>query len=583
MLSDYRDWGNACLRKLFEYIKPYSFLIFVALFLKTLAAFAELFIPKLLAEIVDEAIPANDISRVYMLGAVMIGMAVLALFGNIFANRFAAINSGKITQNIRHDLFEKTIRLDLEDADKYGTSSLISRLTSDTYNINSMIGRMQRMGVRAPILLVGGIIITLTINARLTLILVAVLPFVAGTVYYITKKTIPIYTDVQKNLDDMVRTVEENAAGVRVIKALSKSEYEKGRFHAVNDRLVKREIYASALMALTNPLTGLFLNLGLCAVIAVGAYISLTESAISGKLLAFMTYFTIILNAMIGVTKIFVMLSRGIASARRITEVLETPARDRGVPAPARESGGYLVFDDVSFSYNKNENNLDGISFSLKKGETLGIIGATGSGKSTIVSLLNNFYSPDKGNIYIDGTDIRAVPNKKLRKMIGTAFQNDFITTATVSENISFFRGISDEDIKHAAAVAQADQYINELEGGYGHDINARGTNLSGGQKQRLLIARALAAKPDILILDDSASALDYKTDMNLRREIKNALKDTTTVIIAQRISSIKNADLIIVLNDGKIIGKGTHEELLASCEEYREISEIQMGGVANA
>jgi ATP-binding cassette subfamily B protein len=378
----------------------------------------------------------------------------------------------------------------------------------------------------------------------------------------------------------MVRVVREDIGGIRVIKALSKKEYERDRFDRVNRALVKNEKRASLTMALTNPLITILLNAGLVAVVLVGAFLVNVELTEQGKIISFIQYFALISNAMIVINRIFIMSTKCIASANRIERVLDAPTElapeDGGLPLPTKD---HIVFENVSFSYNGEQNDLENISFSLPRGGTLGIIGATGSGKSTLLRLLLRNYDPDKGKIYIDGKNIRGMSHEELCAMFGTAMQNDFVYADTVRENICFGREVSDEALSLALQVAQAQEFVSAFPEGVEHELTSKGTNVSGGQRQRLLIARALAGNPEILILDDASSALDYKTDAALRRDLRLHFANTTTVVVAQRVSSVMHADLILVLDEGKIIGKGNHEQLLENCPVYREIRDSQMGG----
>ena len=575
------------MKKLFPYLRPYAALIIFGLIMKFAGAVAELLLPKLLTRILEDVIPSMNpeegFGPIFFWGGVMLFCSLCALGGNIVANRISTYSSAQVTRKIRHDLFEKTTYLSAEKVDRYTVSSLVSRLTSDTYQINELIGRIQRMGVRAPILVLGGILLTLTIDRALTLVMVAVLPFIVLTVWLVTRYSVPIYMDEQSTLDSMVRVVQENATGIRVIKALSKTKYEQERFYRVNDELAGKEQKAGTLMGLTNPVTTLLLNLGLCAVVLVGAWRTADGLSSGARILAFMTYFTMILNAMIGITKIFVQLSRGFASADRIASVLNEK-RDLPVTAmDAADTPYHIWFDHVSFSYNKREQNIEDVSFGVKRGETLGIIGATGSGKSTLLSLLVRFYDVDQGHVYIDGTDVRSMPPSDLRSKFGIVFQNDFVATDTIRGNIDFYRGLPDEEIERAAADAQALEFIHSDEHGFDREVTARGTNISGGQRQRLLIARALAARPEILVLDDSSSALDYRTDMLLRRALQQRCDDTTTVIVAQRVSAVRHADLILYMDDGRVAAAGTHEQLMKQCPAYAHIAEMQMGGADRA
>ena len=565
------------MKKLAKYIRPYGLYICLTLLIKFTGAAAELLIPYLMEILLDETVPAGDPSGIYTFGALMLLCAGICLGCNVVANRMSAVSSGKITKAIRHDLFDRLQQLSAAQLDALTVSSAESRLTSDTYNINQLLARLQRIGVRAPILLCGGIAMMLGMDALLALVLVALLPLIAVVVYVVTKNSIVLYTRQQTVLDRMVRTVQENITGIRLIKALSKTDYEKERFHSVNSDLTELDMRAGILTALTNPTSTLILNTGLTLVVVVGAYRVNSGAIRSGVIVAFLQYFTMILNAMLGVTRIFVMWSKGEASANRVADVLAT-AEDLTVRpmAEAEKNAPHIEFRDVKFSYTGVGRFLDSLSFRLEHGQVLGILGPTGSGKSTIIQLLLRLYDPDSGTILLDGQDIRTIPSDTLRRKFGTVFQNDFLTEGTVADNIRFFRDLDNEVLTRAAQTAQAG-FIFE-KGGLDAEVVVRGNNLSGGQKQRLLIARALAADPEILILDDSSSALDYQTDANLRKAIRTHHRNTTTVLIAQRISSLRHADLILVLDDGGVIGAGTHEQLMESCEEYRLIAQNQMG-----
>ena len=566
------------MKRLMKYIGPYVGLIVLAMFIKLLGAGLELMIPYLMEIILDDVVPAGQKNMIFVYGAGMLLCALGCLAANVIANRMSAKSAGRITLSIRHDLFEKLENLSARQMDKLTVSSAESRLTSDTYNINQLLARMQRLGIRAPILLIGGITMTLSMDAGLALILIGMLPIIAVVVYLVTKYSVPLYTQQQTVLDKVVRTVQENITGIRVIKALSKTEYEKGRFNEVNTELSEIDQKAGRVTSVTNPTSTLVLNLGLTMVILVGAYRVNNGSTEGGVIVAFLQYFTMILNAMMGVTRIFVMWSKGEASAKRVADVLAEPEDLIVLPAEeVAENAPHIEFKDVTFSYTGVGTNLEDLSFSLKHGQTLGILGATGSGKSTLLNLLLRLYDPDKGQVLIDGRDVRTIPYDELRKKFGIVFQNDFVAEGTIGENIRFFRDVSDEAVARAAEDAQA-EFIAHKEGGMNAEVVVRGNNLSGGQKQRLLIARALAADPEILILDDASSALDYRTDAKLRQSLRENHRNTTTVVVAQRISSLRHADLILVLSDGKVIGKGKHEALLETCDEYRIIAQAQMG-----
>lgn len=566
------------MRQLKRYLQPYWLYMIFAMLIKLLGAVLELQIPDLMETILDEKVPAGELRSIYLFGGLMVLCAFGCLALNIIANRMSAISSGRITKAIRHDLFQRLENLSARQMDELTIPSAESRLTSDTYNINQLLARLQRIGIRAPILLVGGIFMMLRMDATLSLVLICLLPIIALVTYLVTKASLPLYTRQQSVLDKVVRVVQENITGIRVIKALSKTEFEKQRFHTVNGELTAVDQKAGTVSAITNPTASLTLNLGLTLVVLIGAFRVNGGQMKPGVIVAFLQYFIMILNAMLGVTRIFVMYSKGEASAKRVAQVLATPQdMPQAEPEEEPQDNAHIEFRNVSFSYTGIGKNLDNLSFRLEKGQTLGILGPTGSGKSTILNLLMRLYDPDEGCILIDGQDIRSLDPTQLRSKFGVVFQNDFVMEGSIADNIRFFRDISDAMVEKAAAHAQA-EFVKEKEGGIHFQVQVRGNNLSGGQKQRLLIARALAGNPEILILDDASSALDYRTDANLRKCLRENYSHITTVLVAQRISSLRHADLILVLQDGAVIGAGKHEQLMESCSEYRIIAETQMG-----
>lgn len=566
------------MKMIFRYLKPFVPRMSLGLTIKFIGAVMDLLLPWILSYMIDEVAPTRDMGLIFLWGAAMVGAALMAWGTNILANRMAAWVAQHTTEAIRHDLFAKISELSCAQVDGFTIPSLEARLTTDTYNVHQMLGMMQRIGIRAPILLVGGILITLTLDPVLTLVLVCTLPFIGVLVYAVSKRGVPMYTQLQKSVDGMVRTVRETISGIRVIKALSKVDYEKERFAGVNDGVVECETKAGVTMALTNPLMNLFLNLGLTAVIIVGAFRVDAGLTQPGKIIAFLSYFTIILNAMMAMTRIFVSFSRSSASGNRIALVLSAEPGLPVVPAEPQDSPYHVEFDHVTFSYGKKDPSVEDISFRLLPGDTLGIIGATGCGKSTLINLMMRLYDADSGEIRINGRPIASIPKDVLHTKFGVVFQNDVLFADTIRENIDFGRGLSDEEIEKAARCAQAMEFISGLPEGLGHMLTVKGTNLSGGQKQRVLVARALAGRPEFLILDDSSSALDYKTDAALRGALRQEYAGITTVIIAQRVSSILHADHILVLDEGRELGYGTHDELMESCEVYREIAVSQMG-----
>lgn len=565
------------MKQILKYLKPYVFSMTIGLIIKFLGTIVELALPWILSHIIDNIIPLRQIKLVLIWGGIMFLCSVIAVTFNIIANRMASKVARNSTERIRNDLFSKMINLSDNQVDKFTLPSLISRATTDTYNVHQMLGMMQRLGVRAPIMLVGGIAITLTLDPILTLVMVTVMPIIFIAITYVSKVGVPMYTKLQGKIDDYVRVVREDATGIRVIKALSKEEYEKRKFDEKNKATAIQEKKAGMAMSVLNPVMNLCLNVGTVLVILAGAYRVNSGAIQPGVIIAFLTYVTLILNALLFITRMFAIYSKASASSTRIVEVLNAPEELSIMEIPKKESKYAIEFDKVSFSYDEKEENISDISFGIKKGETLGVIGATGSGKSTLIKLLMRFYDVGRGAIYINGEDIRSIEIKTLREKFGVVFQNDFISSDTIYENIRFGREIDKSQVEAAAENAMAAEFINGKAEGFKTKLAARGTDLSGGQKQRLLIARALAAHPEILILDDSSSALDYKTDAALRKNLRENFENTTSIIIAQRISSIMQADKICVMEDGVIVGYGTHEELMQNCEIYNEISKSQL------
>ncbi len=570
------------MKTLLKYLKPFYVRMIVGIFIKFIATMAELMLPMILSHILAEVVYNQELGDIVFWGMLMILCSAIAWIGNIIANRYSALVSRNFAEVMRKDLFQKTLMLSARQTDMFTIPSLESRITTDTYNVKNFIAMMQRMGTRAPIMLVGGIAITLIMDANLALVMIVMAPLLFGTILFVRSRGVPMYRKIQQAVDGMVRVVREDSQGIRVIKALSKTDYEHRRFDAVNRSLVNSETRAGIVMGSVNPIMTFFMNMGIVGVVALAAFRVSNGTSSPETVVAFMQYFTQISMALMSVTRIFISYTKASASANRISEVLLTK-EDLTVKSktdyPDIKTDNHITFENVSFSYKGKKNNLENISFELKKGGSVGIIGATGSGKSTLIKLLLRFYDTDKGAIRINGEDIRTIEKDRLYKMFGSVHQHDFLYAETIEENIRFGRDITDEQIRKAAEIAQADGFITSFADGFKHMLSSHGTNISGGQKQRILISRAIAAHPEILILDDSSSALDYKTDAALREQLKVNMGDTTLVTVAQRVSTIKDCSLIIVLDHGKIISMGTHEHLLETCVEYREISDSQMGG----
>ena len=566
------------LRRIIGYVRPYFGAMLTGFWIKFIGTVMDLALPWILAHMIDDVAPTRNRAAIFAWGVGMAICAGIALAGNVIANRRASAVARDVTRAIRHDLFAKIEHLSSRQMDELTVPSLISRLTSDTYNVNQTLGRIQRLGVRAPILLLGGVTVTMIQDFRLSLVLLATLPLLGLSVGLITWRGVPLYIRVQRAVDRMVRTVRDDVTGIRVIRALSKGDYERARFHGDNAALSAEQIHADTIMAATNPVMNLLLNGGLTAMVVAGAFLVDWGLTKPGRIIAFLTYFTIILNAMLSINKMFVMLSQATASAQRIDEVLSLPDESPAGGLAHLQTSAHVVFDDVCFSYNGRQDDLSHISFAVPRGSVLGVIGATGSGKTTLIQLLQRFYPVSSGGIYLSGRNVNDLSDEALHCMFGVAFQSDAFFTGTILENIDLGRGLPREDIERAARCAQASEFIDALPDGYDHPVQAKAVNLSGGQRQRLLIARALAGNPEILILDDSSSALDYRTDAAMRAALRRDYPHTTTFLIAQRVSSVRGADQILVLDQGAAVGLGTHDALMRDCPLYAQISRIQTG-----
>ena len=577
-----------------RYVKPYRARVTFVMLIKTCATFLELLLPYVLEHLVDDVAPAENLPLVFLWGAVMLALAVVIRQLNAGANRMAVKISSQSAYALRRDLFWRSLNLSGGQFDAFGLPSITSRMTADSYNFQDFIRMFQTIGTRAPIMLLGGIIVTMFMDVGLGLILCVLAPIAMVITIFVSMKGVPLYNKVQQSVDDITRVMRENITGIRVVKALSKEDFERERYDAVNREMTRRETRAVATMSLPGPVMTLLLNVGLTLVVFIGARrvnAGLTEP---GVILAFLTYFNMILQGVQGLGRVFLGLSKANASAARIAAVVDADEELYALSeeeAPGTGSDAFILFDDVSFRYGgdsaaasdafaggERQMSLNHISFAMKKGGSLGIIGPTGCGKTTILNLLMRFYDSTTGHVYIDGKDVRTYDKDDLHRKFGVVFQNDVIFADTIAENIDFGRDVGEDGIRAAATDARGAEFIEAYEDGYQHKAAIHGANFSGGQRQRILIARALAAKPDILILDDSSSALDYKTDAALREAVRNSYSGTTMLVVAQRVSSIMSLDQILVMDEGRIIGQGTHEELLRSCPQYLEIYKTQMG-----
>ena len=581
------------MRLIFRAMGRYKRTVAICIIIKLFGTISELLLPYILEHIIDKVVPLGQLGSVIFWGLLMFATAILTRQLNVAANRRAIQNAHRVSYDIRQELFRKTANLSGSQFDAFGLPSLISRMTSDSYNVQSAVQQFQTLCVRAPMLLIGGVCVSLVMDASLAMILVAMLPVLIVVVLTVSAKGLPMYRKVQQKLDVVVRVMRENITGIRVVKALSKTEYEKRRFAQANCDMTDSDIAAGTVMAIPSPFMQLCLNAGLTLVVLFGARRVNAGVMEPGVILAFLTYFNMITMGVMGVSRIFMTMSRAGASADRIDQVLQTETDQRTLSAddeltPAGDE--FIRFEHVSFSYGEGSSDVAGfageerekaltdISFALKRGESLGIIGPTGCGKSTIISLLMRFYDVGDGGVFVDGKDVRTYDKDELRRRFGVCFQNDMVFQDTLRENVCFGREVDDAAFRAAIEDAMAAEYIDNLEDGPDHQAAIKGANLSGGQKQRLLVARALAAAPEILVLDDSSSALDYKTDAAMRRAIRQNHAGSTLIMIAQRVSSIMGMTHILVMDNGRCIGYGTHEELLKTCPAYQETYKVQMG-----
>ena len=568
------------MKRVFSYLFPFRYRMAAGFLIKVLGTLAELLLPVVLTHILKTVIKSENVREVLLWGALMLLFAILACAFNIIANRMAATVGKRFSETLRRDLFYRTLTLDTAQTDAFTIPSLESRITTDTYHVHNFVMMIQRMGIRAPILLLGGVVITLLMDSTLALVMLAVMPLIFVTVYTLSRLGIRLYSRVQSSVDGLVRVLREDYVGIRVIKALSKESHEQERFENANCQLSNHEQTASFIMGSTHPVMNLFMNCGIAAVTALAALRVSEGTSDAETVVAFMQYFTLISMALMAVSRMFVMFSKCTASARRLCEVLEAPAVI--LPEKCEEDGNtedFITFRGVTFSYAGRKKDLEDISISIPYGSSFGIIGGTGSGKSTLIKLLLRFYDANAGEILFRGKSIRAYTREEIAESVGVAHQKDFLYAVSVEENVRFGRDISRDEVLKALRIAQAEEFVLALPNGLDTVLATGGTNLSGGQRQRLLIARAVAGTPDLLILDDASSALDYKTDAALRAALRELGDTVTTITVAQRASSVMGCDRILVLDEGRCVGYGTHAQLLESCPVYREISDSQMGG----
>lgn len=566
--------------KILKHLSVYKWIILAVLGLVFVQSMAELFLPTLMADIVDNGVVLGDTPYIWKIGGLMLVVSAIGALASVIASYYSSNAAMGLGRDIRRKVFNHVEKFSLQEFDEVGTASLITRTTNDITQIQQVVIMMLRMVVSAPIMLVGGIIMAVSKDAELSLIMVVTMPVLIGSILFIFKKGMPLFQTVQKRLDRLNLVLRENLTGIRVIRAFNREPQEKVRLKKANKELTDVSIKVNKVMAFMMPVMMLVMNLTVVAIIWFGG-IRIDNGAMQiGDLMAFIQYVMQIMFALVMASMMFVMVPRAAVSAKRINEVLNMkPAfLDEGKLKADREQGT-LEFEQVTFSYpGAEEPALTNISFTAKQGEVTAIIGGTGSGKSTLVNLIPRFYEVTNGCIRVNGVDIREAPQSEIRSKIGFVPQKAMLFTGSIAENIRFGNpNASQDEIEHAARIAQAEDFIQLMKDGYESEIEQGGSNLSGGQKQRLSIARALVRKPDLYIFDDSFSALDFKTDAKLRQALKDETKDATVLLVAQRISTVVDADHIIVLENGRIAGIGTHQDLIETNDVYREIALSQL------
>lgn len=561
--------------RLARYLKEFKLNVTVGPACKFTEAVFELIVPLVMAEIIDVGIKNGDTGYIWRHGIILVVLAVCGLTFALICQYMASVCSQGVGTRLRDDLYKHINTLSYKELDRLGTAALVTRISNDVNQVQTAVAMLIRLVVRAPFLVIGATVMAFTISARLSLIFLGAMAAIVAVMYPIMRVTVKLFKRQQKSLDGISRITRENLSGVRVVRAFSRQDYEKERFEETAEEYRKFAVKAGRINALLNPAIFVAVNIAYLLIVWIGG--GFVDGGIDGmtqgKVIALVNYMTQISLALVVVANLVTIFTKAAASAARINEIFDVQPSVVGAESSPKQNKNApaVEFDNVSFSYVGGENSLDDITFTLGRGETLGIIGGTGSGKSTLVNLLCRFYDCDSGAVRVNGADVRDYPTEELRHLIGIVPQKTELLSGTLRENMTLGRtDISDEQIQKALETAQAKDFTDNLDGGLDARILQGGKNLSGGQKQRLTIARAVAQSPEILILDDSSSALDYATDANLRKALKTL--PMTCVIVSQRANSIRHADKIIVLDDGRAVGIGTHAQLLKTCEVYHEI-----------
>jgi ATP-binding cassette subfamily B multidrug efflux pump len=571
--------------KLSKYLKPYALFAVLTPLSMVGEVLGDLLQPKLMSKIVDDGVLGQDMNLIIRTGLLMLLVLIGGGACGIAASAFGGIASQSFSRDLRVDVFKRVMGLSFEQTDKFTTGSLVTRLTADITAIQQMVDFMLRMLVRDSLLFFGGIIMMLTLNVRFGIIILCALPVEIIMMIVILKKANPYYSIVAKRLDTVNSVVQENVTGARVVKAYVREDTEEKRFDDANISLMESNLRVQTLMAILQPLLMIILNLSVIAVIVIGGWQVQAQAMKVGEVMAAITYLTQVLHGVMMMSMMFQTLAKASASANRLREVLETdPVIKSGSVSLSDKTGGTVSFKNVSFSYPETKGRpvISDLTLDIKSGESVAILGATGSGKSSLVNLIPRFYDCTAGEVLVDGVNVKDCKLDELRKKVGIVLQKSELFSGTVEDNIKWGdKNATHEEVISAAQAAQADEFIQKIPAGYEGIIAEKGASLSGGQKQRLSISRAVLKKPEILILDDSTSALDLGTEAKLRAEIDRKMNGTTLIIIAQRIQSVKSCDRIAVLDHGKLCACDTHENLLKTCEVYQDIyaSQVKTSG----
>ncbi len=570
--------------RLARYLKNYKKESIIGPLFKMLEAFFELLVPLVVADMIDNGIAKGDKSYIYKAAVIMVLLGVVGLVCSLIAQFFAAKASVGFGTELRDDLFAHMNRLSYAELDRAGTSTLVTRITSDMNQVQSGVNMILRLFLRSPFIVIGALAAAFLVNAKVAVIFVIAAPILALIIYGIMVLTIPMYSKAQKALDTILLATREGLNGARVIRAFGRQQDETEEFTEDCNFLLKLQKRVGKVSVAMNPLTYVVVNLAIAAIIMQGGKQVDAGVITQGEVIALVNYMTQILNALVALQVLIVSFTKAMASAKRVNEVLDLQPtvldqESFSLKNVSGEDVPAVVFDNVCFTYpGAKEEALTGLSFTVKKGQTVGIIGGTGSGKSSLVNLLPRFYDVTKGTVLVNGVDVKEYPQRELRSRIGVVPQKAVLFSGSIRDNMKWGKDdATDEEINEALEIAQAKEFVDAKEGRLDYKLNQGGKNLSGGQRQRLTIARALVRKPEILILDDSASALDFATDAALRRALAERTKGMTVFMVSQRTTTIQNADMIIVLEDGEVAGIGTHKELVETCEVYKEICQSQV------